>query len=157
MKRLPLTILMLFLTASLAYTEQEIISPVQIDTLHIEALRLKNEGRYSEAEAIFKRVLTIEPENANAHFDLGNTYLIQKKYNEALNQYNEAGELGLRSDDYYFNLSLCYVGLGNNKEAIGYLEKCLNLNPDYPEAKNLLELVEDAYKRSEKLEIEEID
>ena len=140
-------------TSPLAYAEQETISPAQIDTLHIEALRLKNEGRYSKAEEIFKRILTVEPENPNAHFDLGNTYLIQKKYNEAFNQYNKAESLGVRSDDYYFNLSLCYIGLGNNKEAIGYLEKCLSLNPDYPEAKNLLELVKEAYENNEKLVI----
>lgn len=145
----------LSLSSFLAYAEQETISPTQIDTLHIEALRLKNEGRYSEAETIFKRILTVEPENANAHFDLGNTYLIQKKYNEALNHYKEAKTLGLDGgmDSYYFNLSLCYVGLGNNKEAIVYLEKCISLNPAYPDIKSLLELIKEAYKNGDKLEI----
>ncbi len=49
---------------------------------------------------------------------------------------------------------LCYVGLGNNKEAVTYLEKCIKLNPNYPEAKDVLEMVKEADKSGERIEID---
>ena len=120
MKFLLLTILILFLISPLVYSQSNtnavsktILSYEQIDALHIKALKLKGEGKYSEAEKIFNKILAVEPENSNAHFDLGNTYLVQKKYNKALNHYKEANRLGLDGgmDSYYFNFSfmLCRV------------------------------------------------
>jgi len=158
-----IAILILFFIIPFTYSKstanvkpETILSYEQIDTLHIKALKLKGEGKYSEAEKIFNKILAVEPENANAHFDLGNTYLVQKKYNKALNHYKKANRLGLDGgmDSYYFNLSLCYAGLGNNKEAIRCLEKCLELNPDYQGAKSVLEMVKEADKNSQKLELD---
>ena len=41
--------------------------------------------------------------------------LRDKRYDDALIHYEKAGKLGLaalRMDNYYFNLSVCYAGLG---------------------------------------------
>lgn len=158
-----IAILILFFIIPFAYSKstanvkpEMILSYEQIDALHIKALKLKDEGKYSEAEKIFNKILAVEPENANAHFDLGNTYLAQKKYSKALNHYKEANRLGLDGgmDSYYFNLSLCYAGLGNNKEAMKCLEKCLKLNSNYQGAKDMLEMVKEADKNGERIKID---
>ena len=129
-----------------------------IDAWHNQAIKFKNEGKYNKAEALFKKILSVAPTNANAHFDLGNVYFYEKRYSEALDYYSKSVDLGLHSQylaNYYYMLSLCYIGLGNNKEAIVCLKKCLEVNPNYENAKELLELVEEAYKNGEKLNIEE--
>lgn len=155
-KQLIIVVLLLLLTSPFAYAEQVQISKEAINHLHDRARQLKDEGRYAEAKVIFKQILAIQPKNPNAHFDLGNVYLCQGKYVEAIDLYEEAIKLGLSDKHtltYYFNLSMCYIGLGRNKEAIYCLKQCLDINPDYAEAKDLLELVEDEYKRGGRLEI----
>jgi tetratricopeptide (TPR) repeat protein len=160
MKTLFLSILILLFTYPLTYAEQTQLSQEAINHFHDKARQLKDEGKYEEAKVIFKQILAIQPENPNAHFDLGNVYLYQSKYAEAINLYEEAIKLGLRDEHmltYHFNLSTCYIGLGRNKEAIYHLKQCLKINPDYTEAKNLLEMTEDAYKNNERLKIETED
>ena len=156
MKYLILAILALLLTFPLVHAEQKTISYTQMNVIHTRALILKNEGRYDEAERLFKSILVVEPNNPNAHFDLANTYLFQNKFEDALNHYKEAKRLGLEGKhmaDYHFNISMCYAGAENNKEAINSIEQCLKINPDYPEAENLLEL----YKEGGKFKIEPVD
>jgi tetratricopeptide (TPR) repeat protein len=88
--------------------------------------------------------------NTIAQFGLGKAYLFEKKYNEAKICYKIAGSLGIPDGflpAYYFNLSLIYIGLGNNKEAIEDLRKCLSIKPYYKGAKELLGMIEEAYKK----------
>lgn len=152
-------VIVIFLN-SFAYAEEAHLSQEAINHFHDKARQLKNEGKYEEAEVIFKQIIAIQPENPNAHFDLGNVYLHQHKYTETMNYYEKAIKLGLSEEHmlmYHFNLSMCYIDLGRNKEAIHHLRECLKINPDYTEAKNLLGMVEDAYKNYERLEIEATD
>ena len=100
-------------------------------------------GQHDEAEAFFEGVVKVQPENANAHFDLGNVYFLEKRYSEALVHYNKANKLGLpssRMDSYYFNTAACHAGMGDTKEAIVRLKECLKINPRHSEAKGLLDL-----------------
>lgn len=91
------------------FAQKPLLSEKEIISWHYKALELKNNGKYEEAEKLFKLILAAEPTNANAKFDLGNVYLFQKRYNDALNCYREAERQGLDTifmSDYYLNLSL---------------------------------------------------
>jgi len=121
-----------------------------IDFQLVGAKIFAKQGRYNEAEDLYKEILKADPTNTMAQFGLGKTYLFEKKYGEAKNCYKNVGRLGIPEGllpVYYFNLSLIYVGLGNNKAAINELHKCLSLKPGYKGAKELLGMIEEAYKR----------
>src|SRR5476649_1064981 len=108
------------------------------------------EGRYNEAETLYKEILKVEPTNTNAQFGLGKAYLFEKKYDEAKICYIKVGSLGIPEGllpAYFFNLSLIYLGLRNNHEAISDLRQCLSVKPDYKGARGLLGMIEEAYKR----------
>lgn len=153
MKVLIISIAIMFIISALAFAASSQATSDIINSLHEKALELKNEGKYAEAESMFKKILLADPSNPNANFDLGNVYLFQKKYNEALNCYNKAKELGLDDKftaDYYSSLSMAYAGMGNTKKAIYCLNQCLKINPDYPNGKDLLDL----YRGGGKFEIE---
>lgn len=93
------------------------------------------------AQRFYEGVVRAQPENANAHFDLGNVYLTEKRYADALAHYRKAGHVGLaasRMDSYYFNLAVCHEGLGNMDDAVKALEECLKINPRKEGAKDLL-------------------
>jgi tetratricopeptide (TPR) repeat protein len=98
----------------------------------------------ADAKQFYENVVRAQPGNANAHFDLANVYLVEKRYEDALKHYQAAGRLGglaaARMPNYYFNLSICYAGLGDMGEAVKSLERCIKVNPGNQEAKNLLEI-----------------
>lgn len=99
-----------------------------------------------QARQFYEKVVGLQPNDANANFDLGNIYLQDKRYEEALKCYDKAGKIGLalsRMDSYYFNLSVCYAGLNRMSDAISSLEKCVKINPAYKDAKDLLALYKD--------------
>jgi len=94
----------------------------------------------------YERVVRMQPGNPNAQFDLGNIYLSEKRYDDALAHYEKVNKTGLaaaRMDSYYFNRSVCYAGLGRMSDAVRSLEECLKINPGYQEARDLLEIYKD--------------
>lgn len=134
------------------YTPQEMCAV--IDGFHADALRLKCQGRYDEAKAIFEKILFVEPHNPNATFDLGNVYLSEKRYKEALSYYKKARKMGLDPEFsymYFFNSALAYAGLGYNRAAIHCLKRCIVLNADHKDTIAFLELMESAQGRKVQL------
>jgi len=120
MKNCALAVIMLFLTVNAQCTENA-----------------------EDSKKFYEKVVQMQPANGNAHFDLGNVYLREKRYDDALVQYEKAGSLGLaalRMDNYYFNLSVCYAGLGRMDDAVKSLEKCIKVNPEHQEAIDLLNI-----------------
>jgi len=143
----------LFCNQLSASAQTWMFTPEEKATIYFQlagAKRFIREGKYNEAESLYKEVLKVEPTNTIAQFGLGKAYLFEKKYNEAKICYKIAGSLGIPDGflpAYYFNLSLIYIGLGNNKEAIEDLRKCLSIKPYYKGAKELLGMIEEAYKK----------
>ena len=126
-----------------------------INAWHGEALRLKNAGKFDEAESLFFRIIKADPTNPHAHFDLGNVCLWKHKYAEAIKFYNRAIDLGLENQylpAFHLNYAMCCIGLGNNEEAIKHLKQCLAIDPENKNAKGMLELVINAHGK--KLELQ---
>ena len=97
-----------------------------------------------EARIFYEKVVKAQPANANAHFDLGNVYLQEKRYSDALGQYEKVGKpvalAASRMDSYYFNKAICYAGLDRMADAMRSLEDCLKVNPKNQEAESLLKI-----------------
>ena len=65
--------------------------------------------RYEEAQTAFEKAIKStgdKKEQANAHYNLGNTYLSQQKPSEAVNSYKEALKLNPKDAQARYNLSL---------------------------------------------------
>ncbi len=94
-----------------------------------------------DAKRFYEKVVLTQPANANAHFDLGNVYLSENRYNDALDQYEKAGAIGLASSrmgSYYFNKSVCFAGLGRMHDAVDCMEKSIKADPGNKQAEELL-------------------
>ncbi|MDD5427641.1 MAG: tetratricopeptide repeat protein [Candidatus Omnitrophica bacterium] len=94
-----------------------------------------------DTKRFYEKVVKMQPGNGNAHFDLANAYLSEKRYEDALAHYEKAGHIGLaasRMGSYYFNIAVCYAGLGKMDDAVRSLEKCLKIDPGNSETKSLL-------------------
>lgn len=79
--------------------------------------------RYPEAEALFKRVLQINPQSVVASRNLGNALLAQDKVDEALEQYHQAVILSPADIDLRLDVTKLELSRGNFNEALSLLNK----------------------------------
>lgn len=92
------------------------------------------EGREREAEAICRRVLRVEPKNADALCILGVIYLQDGKVEKAISQLSKAVQLAPEAAHFRNNLGLAYDQAAKTSLALEQFDVALVLDPDYPSA-----------------------
>ena len=99
------------------------------------------EGATQKAVDAFERLLDKDPENAKGHYHYGvflaGTTTMTKK---SLPHLEKALKLGVGNAEY--SLGLAYLLLGNNAEALRYLQAFLARHPDDAATKNMVEAIE---------------
>lgn len=85
--------------------------------------------KYKEAEAIFRQIIEMEPNNYRAHYNLGIAYFNLHKIELAIKSYEIALKLKPDYKHCIYNLGLVYEELGNYKKALEYYEKALEIDP----------------------------
>jgi tetratricopeptide (TPR) repeat protein len=83
--------------------------------------------RYAEAEALFRRVLQLNPKSIVASRNLAGALLAQNKPDDAIRQYNQAIQLDPQDTDLKIEVAKLNVGRGNFAEALSTLE---TIKPD---------------------------
>lgn len=88
----------------------------------------------TDENAIFflKKSILINPEFDKAHYNLGNIYLKQYKYNSAINEYKLAIKYNKDFPFYYYNLGCAYYGLKEYNGARVAFKKAISLKDDEP-------------------------
>lgn len=150
--------MILFSCCSVSAQQPEITEEA-IDSWHRQAVKLTKDRKFEEAEALFKKILAAKPNSQNVCFELGTLYLVEQRYDESLNCYEEALKLEANTEylaKFYFNFAVCFAQKGNTQEAISYFNKCLEINPNYTGARELLEMQEQAYRTGAKVEVARI-
>jgi len=94
--------------------------------------------KFADAEVKFKKGLEKDPEMFQGHFNLGDAYYKQGRYDEAIQSYKNS----LQFTDDKFNESKVYHNIGNSllkqqkfQESIGSYVNALKKNPDDLETK----------------------
>lgn len=94
--------------------------------------------QYAEAEINFRKGLEKETNNFNAHFNLGDTYFKQKKYDDAIKSYQNAiaktNDPNLKAQSYY-NIGNSLLKSKKLEESIEAYKNSLKLNPNDQDAK----------------------
>ncbi len=108
-----------------------------------QAMELKNQGRYEEAEAEFHRLLECHPDHARSRLGLGLVYCFVGKFDESLAELKRAVEIAPEWVEAHLNLAKTYAMLGMYDEARVGFHRVLELHPDHPEAKKQLSYFED--------------
>jgi type II secretory pathway predicted ATPase ExeA/TolA-binding protein len=113
-------------------------NPLTIQTLKVyysQALRgqagLLLEINPKEAEILLLKAIETDPQNAEAHFDLGNLYTKSKDYSNAIKAYQSASELNYRSTDTFFNLGFIYAAKKDYVNAEKMFLNVVDLKPPY--------------------------
>jgi Flp pilus assembly protein TadD len=92
------------------------------------------QGSLSKAETTLRQAVVIAPTNNRAHNNLGLVLGHEGKYEEALEQFAQAGN----EADAYFNLAFVYAAQENPKDAKECFRRCLQLDSSHEQARDAL-------------------
>ena len=95
---------------------------------------LVTKGRKSEAVGANQRVVSLSPQDADAHFNLGNTLRELGKLDEALASYSQAITLNPDFAQAHYNLGNTLKDLRRLDEALESYSKAIALKPDFAQA-----------------------
>src|ERR1044071_252976 len=105
------------------------------------------EAEYKKAVAAYKKYLDENPDDAEAHYALGQTYAGLSQYSEAIRQYREATKLKEDDPDMYYDLGVAYTKLAQYDATAGAFSKSLEIDPDYYRAQDGLDEAKEGIKR----------
>ncbi|QIZ71914.1 serine protease [Oxynema aestuarii] len=127
------TLIVSVLTLSLLLIPQGVVAQ-SVDELFERGNTAQSERRYEEAERTWRRILEIDPNNADAYIGLGIALRNQGKLEEAISAYGRAIELNPQYADAYVGLGLALYNQGKLEEAISAYGRAIELNPQYADA-----------------------
>ena len=104
-----------------------------------EAVEHKINGRYDEAEALFKSVLSEQPNNADAHHELGLVYSFKVFMDESIQELEQAVTLQPESVTYLNSLAKTHTMFGDFDKAKPLFQRVLQIDPFNEEANKNLE------------------
>jgi glycosyltransferase involved in cell wall biosynthesis len=109
-----------------------------VNALRELAVQAASLEKYDEAVELWKKIISLQPDNPSAHLNLGHSYLQLGKYDEALLASKRAMELDPKMKEAIYNHSICGLCVGQVQTVIDALERLLKRVPGYPSAIGLL-------------------
>ena len=93
-------------------------------------------GKLDQAILAFQKVISIKPDYAEAHLNMGIAFKEQGKLEEAIEAYNKALAIKTNYAEAYLNMGIALQEQGKLEEAIEAYNKALAIKPDYADAYN---------------------
>ncbi len=86
-------------------------------------------GDTEQARLLYEKVLEIDPQCSQAHFNLGNIYDDFQDYRNALKHFKHALEINSEYADIHFNMAIVYEKMGLVKMANRHWKEYLKIDP----------------------------
>ncbi len=144
MKNVSLTRIMSVLAAIIVFVAP-VRSQQSVEDLMASGSGLLKNGSYTEAAGIFRKVVSMEPRNFEAQYNLAFAYLQSERYDKAVAEFNKALSLEPKNADCWANIGFAYERLGKTQKAADAISRSVELNPNNVEARmNLAAMYENA-------------
>ena len=106
---------------------------MSFDFVFQNAVRLHEQGKLDEAEAVYRQLLEISPENTDLLHLLGMIALQRRSFDSAIDLLYKAVRLCPESEAYEFTLAQALQDAGHPKEALEHYQAVLERNDTFPE------------------------
>jgi len=117
------------------FTQALRINPSSEEALYGRGLWYQDHNDLNKAIQDYTTIIQVNPQNRNAHFNLGYIHqIILKVYPEAIKHYSNAIAADSNYTEAFYNRGLCYEAVGNIRDAAADYKKALMLRPVYPPA-----------------------
>jgi Tfp pilus assembly protein PilF len=110
------------------------LNPGSAEAWHVRALLLHHAfGRLEEAQAAYVKALALQSPFPEARTNLGNLYMDQKRYDEAIAQYELALNDVLNPAPFiaHANMGWAYFKKGDAAQALDHLKASVTINPAF--------------------------
>jgi Tfp pilus assembly protein PilF len=110
------------------------LNPTFAEAWHAKALLLHHSFRkFEAARAAYQKALELKTPFSEVRTNLGNLYMDEKRYADAIKEYNAATEDVLYGAQFmaHGNMGWAYYKLGETKLGVDHLKSALTLNPKY--------------------------
>jgi tetratricopeptide (TPR) repeat protein len=84
--------------------------------------------------SVLEQVVRMNPDDADAHYDLGDAYWRLSKYGDAAEAYKDAIRITPDHFDARYSLALAYERLGRHEEALAVCKEAVRVDPVYAAA-----------------------
>lgn len=140
--------------AVLAFQEAVRLDPALAEAYFRLGLGYESLGKGEEAEAAYKKAveaykkyLEDNRNDAEAHYNLGQTYAGLSQYSDAIREYREATRLKEDDPDIFYDLGVAHTKLAQYDAAAVAFSKSLEIDPDYYRAQDGLAEAKEGIKR----------
>ena len=106
---------------------------MSFDFVFQNAVHLHEQGKLDEAEAVYRQLLEISPENTDLLHLLGMIAMQRKSFDSAIELLYKAVRLCPESEAYEFTLAQALQDAGHPKEALEHYQAVLERNDTFPE------------------------
>lgn len=109
--------------------------------------REEAEAEYKKAVETYKKYLDENDDDAEAHYQLAQSYANLGQYSEAIREYRIATKLKEDDPDIFYDLGVAYTKLAQYDAAATAFSKSLEIDPDYYRAQDGLDEAKEGIKR----------
>jgi tetratricopeptide (TPR) repeat protein len=111
------------------------LNPRSTEAIYGRAMYHQENQEYNKAITDYTQILQLEPNNANAHFNLGYIHQVDLKiYDQAIKHYTDAIAADPQYAEAYYNRGLTYETLGNIAAAAADYKLAIQFRGEYPAA-----------------------
>jgi tetratricopeptide (TPR) repeat protein len=109
-----------------------------LNSMILLANRLLAQGEREKAEQIYRKVLGLDPDHYDAHYNLGVLHGLQGRFEEAQRSLRTALLLQPESADAHAMLAIALLSTQRPEEAYREAKTALEINPDHARAQEIL-------------------
>ena len=95
---------------------------------------MKEMGQTEEAIVYLKKAIEENPDQGQYHMAMGDVLADESRYEEAIEEYEQAGEPFCSQPSYHYTLGICYEKVGLEWTAVREYKKCLDYEETYQDA-----------------------
>jgi protein O-mannosyl-transferase len=107
----------------------------------LAVLTWRQSRMYDNIELLYRTTFERNPDCRMAHNNLGNVFVAQGRFDEAIEQYREALKIAPDDASANYNIACVLAGRGQTNEAIAHYRRALKSSPNYADAHNDLATV----------------